>query len=235
MKILICLLAAAGVMSAGQTRTWTQGEAADFEKGNLKNLSLRSDGRLTLAPVSKEFFDTASSYLWAMAQDSKGNLYTGGGTSAKLFRIPPDGRGKVLAELDGLEIHAITVDSRDRVYAATSPDGKVYRITGSGKPEVFYDPKAKYIWGMAFDAAGNLFVATGDQGELHRVTPDGKGAVFFKSDETHVRSMAIDPNDNLIVGTEPGTVEVIDLTALKTVATIDVPEAAAGIDFFKIE
>jgi hypothetical protein len=204
MKILMLLLAASSALSAGQTRTWTQGEAADFEKGILKNLSLRSDGRLTLAPLSRELFDTASSYLWALAQDSKGNLYAGGGTSAKLYRIPPDGKGKLLADLDALEIHAIAVDSRDRVYAATSPDGKVYRITGNGKPEVFYDPKAKYIWGMAFDSTGNLFVATGDQGELHRVTPDGKGTVFFKSDETHIRSLAIDAKGSLILGTEPG-------------------------------
>ena len=204
MKTLILLLAASGVLSAGQTRTWTQGEAADFEKGNLKSLSLRSDGRLTLAPVSRELFDTESSYLWALARDSKGNLYAGGGTSAKLYRIPPDGKGKLLADLDALEIHAIAVDSHDRVYAATSPDGKIYRITGNGKPEVFYDPKAKYIWALVFDAAGNLFAATGDKGELHRVTPDGKGAVFFKTEETHVRSLAIDGKGNLILGTEPG-------------------------------
>ena len=204
MKTLILLLAASSALTAGQTRTWTQGEAADFEKGILKNLSLRSDGRLTLAPVSRELFDSSSSYLWSLAQDSKGNLYAGGGTSAKLYRITPDGKGKVLADLDALEIHAIAVDSRDRVYAATSPDGKVYRIAANGKPEVFYDPKAKYIWALVFDTAGNLFVATGDQGELHRVTPDGKGTVFFKSDETHIRSLAIDAKGNLILGTEPG-------------------------------
>src|ERR1700694_5398617 len=124
---------------AGQTRTWSQGEFSDFEKGIIKNLSMRSDGRLTLAPHSHELFDTSSAYLWALAQDSKGNLYSGGGTSAKLYRIPPDGKGKLLADLDALEIHAIAVDFKDRVYAATSPDGKVYRITGNGKPEVFYD------------------------------------------------------------------------------------------------
>jgi hypothetical protein len=37
------------------------------------------------------------------------------------------------------------------------------------------------------------------------------------------------------VGTDPGTVEVIDLQSLKTVATLDVPEQAAGIDFWKTE
>ena len=35
------------------------------------------------------------------------------------------------------------------------------------------------------------------------------------------------------IGSEPGTVEVIDLAALKTVATIDVAAGAAGIDFYK--
>ena len=37
------------------------------------------------------------------------------------------------------------------------------------------------------------------------------------------------------IGSEPGTVEVIDLGALKTVATVDVGPTAAGIDFFKTE
>src|SRR5437773_4161953 len=146
MKLLSFCLAVAGVLAAGQTHTWTQGDYSDYEKAILKNLSLRSDGRLSLAPKSRELFDTGSPYLWALAQDSKGNLYAGGGTNAKLYRIAPDGKGKLLAELDALEIHAIAVDAKDRVYAATSPDGKIYRITGSAKPEVFYDPKQKYIW-----------------------------------------------------------------------------------------
>jgi DNA-binding beta-propeller fold protein YncE len=35
------------------------------------------------------------------------------------------------------------------------------------------------------------------------------------------------------IGSEPGTVEIIDLRDLKTVTTIDVPPGAAGIDFYK--
>ena len=37
------------------------------------------------------------------------------------------------------------------------------------------------------------------------------------------------------IGSEPGTVEIIDLNALKTVATVDVGQEAAGIDFYKTE
>lgn len=193
----------AAVCQAGQTRTWTETDYSDFEKGVIKNLSIRSDGRLMLAPRFQERFDSSSAYLWALAQDSKGNLYTGGGPGAKLYRIAPDGGKKTLAEFDALEVHAIAVDRNDGIFAATSPDGKVYKIGASGKPEIFYDPKTKYIWALALDGNGNLFAATGDQGEIHRVTPDGKGSVFFKSEETHARSMTVDKSGNLIVGTEP--------------------------------
>jgi len=37
------------------------------------------------------------------------------------------------------------------------------------------------------------------------------------------------------IGSEPGTVEVIDLRSLKTVTIVDVPEQAVGIDFWKVE
>ena len=87
---------------AGQTRTWVESDYSDFEKGVIKNLSLRSDGRLTLAPRFEELFDSPSAYLWALARDSKGNLYAGGGPDAKLFRISPSGEKKTLAEFQAL-------------------------------------------------------------------------------------------------------------------------------------
>ena len=189
---------------AGQTRTWTQADYTDFEKGNRKNLSLRSDGLVTLAPEFQEIYDTSSAYLWALARDSKGNLYAGGGPGAKLYRLSASGEKKMLVDLDGLQIPAIAIDAKDRVYVATAPDGKVYRVSPDGKSEVFYDPKTKYIWALAFNAAGDLFVATGDPGAVHRVRPDGHGSVLYQSDETHVRSMTLDSSGNIILGTDPG-------------------------------
>src|ERR1041385_6360667 len=100
----VWLLAAAGVLVAGQTRTWSQGDFSDYDKAILKNLSLRSDGRLSLAPKSREVFDTGSPFLWALAQDSKGNLYAGGGTNANLYRVGTDGKGKLLGGRAGLRV-----------------------------------------------------------------------------------------------------------------------------------
>src|SRR6266478_4416829 len=201
-------LASLSVSSAVETKFWQQGDRTDFEKGTLRHLCLRSDGRIFLSPEFPEVFDSSTAYLWALASDSKGNLYTAGGGSgsgsAKLFILDPSGKSRTFAELEGLEIHAIAVDSNNDVYAATDPDGKIYKISSDGKPHLFYDPHQKYIWSMAFNSKGDLFVATGDQGEIHRVARDGKGSVFFKTEETHARSLAIDAQDSLVVGTEPG-------------------------------
>jgi sugar lactone lactonase YvrE len=208
--LLILLLLAVLVTWAGavQTSTWSSTEAADFEKGTLDKLSLRSDGRLSLAPVLTQILDSSLPYFWALAEDSKGNVYAGGGgpgaPTATVYVISPDGKSRVFATLDSLEVHALAVDRKDQVYAATSPDGKVYRLREGARPEVFFDPSAKYIWALAFDRTDNLFVATGDQGLIYRVTPGGSGAVFYRTEETHARSLAVDAKGNVIVGTEPG-------------------------------
>ena len=205
---LFTLVSFAALCTAGQTKSWQQSEQADFEKGTLKGLSLRSDGLLTLAPKFTERFDSSSAYLWSLARDAAGNLYTGGGPGAKLYRIAPGGGKETLAEFDALEIHAIVIDSKDQVFVATSPDGKVYKLAASAKagakPPVFYDPKSKYIWALALNGTGELLVATGDPGEIHRVGMDGKGSALYRSEDTHVRSLAVDAKDNLIAGTEPG-------------------------------
>jgi len=209
MKILRLLPVAFAIAScfAVETRFWEQGDRSDFEKGTLTHLSLRSDGRLYLAPEFHEVFDSATPYLWSAISDSKGNLYTAGGGSgsgtAKIFRVDGGGKNRMFAELDGLEIHALALDSKDQLYAATDPDGKVYKIASDGKARVFFDPHQKYIWAMAFSKKGDLFVATGEHGEIYRVAPDGSGSVFFKTEETHARSLVMDAHDNLVVGTEP--------------------------------
>jgi hypothetical protein len=205
---LLFLVAAPPLCFAVDTRVWEQSDQADFDRGTPKNISIRSDGHITLAPEFKELDSTTVPYLWAIAQDSKGTLYYAGGAptgaTTRIFELHPGGKPKVLADITGLEIHALAIDSSDRVYAAVLPDAKIYRIDKSGKPQMFFDPKCKYIWAMAFDRSGNLFVATGESGLIYKVSPDGKGSRFFDTEETHARSMIIGEAGNLIVGTEPG-------------------------------
>ncbi|MBY0503454.1 MAG: hypothetical protein K2X03_06085 [Bryobacteraceae bacterium] len=205
-RIVGCALWTALALGAVETKNWILSEASDFEKGNLKKLALRNDGRVSLAPLVTDLFDAQTPYLWSIVEDSKGTLYAAGGgpgtESAKLVAVDTAGRGRVVTSFDGASVYALAINAKDELFAATSPNGKVYKVVG-GKATVFYDPKQTYVWGMAFDKLGNLYLATGDQGEIHRVEPNGNGKLFFKSDEAHARSLAIDPQGNVIVGTEP--------------------------------
>jgi len=204
---ILLLAAAPSLLPAVDTHVWEQSEQADFARGTAKNLSIRSDGRLTLAPQFKELDSTTVPYLWAVTQDSKGVLYYAGGAptgaSTKIYELKPGEKPRVFAEIAGLEVHALAVDAEDRVYAAILPDAKIYRVDKGGKPQIFFDAKCKYIWAMALDKSGNLFVATGDAGLIYKVAPDGSGVKFFDTGETHARSMVLDGDGNLIVGTEP--------------------------------
>ena len=206
-KSVFALLGLALAAMAVDTRYWSQDAQSDFEKGKLKKVALRSDGRVSLSPAIKELADPSIPYLWTAVAAPNGNLYTAGGPASgksAIFEISRSGQSRKLAEIEGMNIFALAVDKSGRIYAASSPDGKIYRIATSGAVETFYDPKAKYIWSLAFLPDGDLLAATGDKGELHRISPSGSGKVWMKLDEDHIRSLAIDARGTVYVGTEPG-------------------------------
>ena len=211
-KIPVCfilLCAVAVCLAASSTLTWEQKSYEEFEKGTAHQVSIRSDGKVTLAPRFREVADPGLGYIWAVAEDKRGNVYLGGGSPAKVVRVTPAGGGasaKTETVFAGkeLEVHALAVDGDNNIYAATSPDPKIYRITPDGKHSVFFEPPAKYVWALAFDPKGQLLVATGDKGEVWRVDRGGQGSVFFKSDETHARSLVLDKAGNILIGTDPG-------------------------------
>ncbi len=206
-KSVFALLGLALAAMAVDTRYWSQDAQSDFEKGKLKKVALRSDGRVSLSPAIKELADPSIPYLWTAVAAPNGNLYTAGGPASGksvIFEISRSGQSRKLAEIEGMNVFALAVDKSGRIYAASSPDGKIYRIATSGAVETFYDPKAKYIWSLAFLPDGDLLAATGDKGELHRISPSGSGKVWMKLDEDHIRSLAIDARGTVYVGTEPG-------------------------------
>jgi hypothetical protein len=190
--------------SAQSTQIWEQARFDEFEKGAASGVALRSDGKLCLAPRFQELYDAPTSYLWALARDSKGNLYAGGGPGARVFRITPDGKGSQIFEAEALQVSALAVDRQDNLYIATAPDSKIHKVDPAGRASVFTDPQVKYVWSLAFNQKGELFLATGDQGQILRVDPAGRSEVFFQSDESHIRSLLIEPNGDLVAGTDPG-------------------------------
>ena len=139
-RILWWAVLAAWALSAVETKNWVQSEAGDFEKGNLKRLALRNDGRLSLSPTMAELFDAQTPYLWTIVEDSKGTLYAAGGgpgtESAKLVAVDTAGQGRIVTQFDGASVYALALNAKDELFAATSPNGKVYKITAGDRKSV---------------------------------------------------------------------------------------------------
>lgn len=98
------------------------------------------------------------------------------------------------------------------------------------------------VYNLAMTKDGRL-IATNKRGQSVSVfdPKTGKELANLPTKRKVVHGAVVTPDNRYAfisvegIGTDPGTVEVIDLQSLKTVATIDVPEQAAGIDFWKTE
>jgi outer membrane protein assembly factor BamB len=185
------------------TQFWTSATYEDFARGNFKSVSLGREGSMTLSPALEQVLDTEQALIWAVARDSRDNIFLGTGHSGKVFRLGPDLKGSLVFDAAEPDVFALAVDKDDRLYVATSPDGKIYRVDASGQSSEFFDPKTKYIWSMTFAPDGALYVGTGDRGRIFRVRADGAGDVFYETHQAHIMSLAVTPQGELIAGTEP--------------------------------
>jgi DNA-binding beta-propeller fold protein YncE len=97
-------------------------------------------------------------------------------------------------------------------------------------------------YNLAMTKDGRLIV-TNKRGQSVSVfdPATGKELALIPTKRKVVHGAVVSPDNRYVfitvegVGAEPGTVEVIDLETLKTVATLDVGQQAAGIDFWKME
>jgi sugar lactone lactonase YvrE len=211
--VLAAVVASAAVawMSASTPVFWQVSTRADLLKGDVENLSIDNDGRLSLGPPTSLVYDSAAPFLWCVIPGRDGSVIVGSGNEGKVFRVDQDGKSTTLYDASELEIHALAAAPSGDIYAAASPDGQIYRIDAVGAATPFFNPEDKYIWSLAVDAAGNVFAGTGEKGVIYKITPDGKGSVFYKTRSTNVVALGFDKAGNLLAGTEsPGRVFRID-------------------------
>lgn len=191
-------------LQAIQPASWTISTQGEFVKGDLKGVSLTSDGTLVLAPEFQQVLDTEESLIYAAIIDRSGTVYLGTGNNGKIFQVTPSGQGREWAKLKESGVYALAVDTQNRLYAGTSPNGRIYRFDNQGQPAVFFDPQEKYIWSLTADFQNNLFAGTGPKGIIYKVNPSGEGSVYYDSKETHIVSLKWDLNRNLLAGGAPG-------------------------------
>lgn len=183
---------------------WNTESYTQFAKGKLSNLSLSSEGHLSLAPQFKSLFNTDQALIWGAVYDSNnGDLYVGTGHDGKVFKVNRKGESSLFFDASELDVLALALDSDRNLYAATSPDGKIYKVDSKGKSAVFFDPEDKFIWDLRWDSRGTLYVATGSKGRIYKVSKEGKGDLLFESGQTNLMCLEIDADGNVLAGSEP--------------------------------
>lgn len=215
-RVLAALALFAGVATvapvvASAPVFWTVATQADFLKGEVDQVAVDTDGRLTLGPRIERLADPSVPVLWAAVEAPDGTVYLASGHEGRVFRQTPDSALDVVFDADELDVHALAVGPDGSLFAATSPDGKVYRLGRDGRAAPWFDPEDKYIWALAVDASGVVYVGTGERGRIYRVTPEGQGRLFYETRATNVVSLALDREGRLLAATEsPGRVFRID-------------------------
>ena len=104
-------------------------------------------------------------------------------------------------------------------------------------------PARPGVYNLAVTKDGKRLLATNKRDQSMSVVDikSGRELARLPTKRKVLHGVVVSPDDRYAfvsvegVGSEPGTVEVIDLVSLKTVATVDVPPEAAGIDFLRME
>jgi DNA-binding beta-propeller fold protein YncE len=129
------------------------------------------------------------------------------------------------------------------VYVACNGSSEIVEINANNWQLVRRIPARAGVYNLDVTHDGTRLIATNkrDQSVSIYDLKSGKELVRLQTKRKVLHGVVVSPDDRYAfvtvegVGSEPGTVEVIDLGVMKTVATLDVAQGAAGIDFYKTE
>ena len=128
------------------------------------------------------------------------------------------------------------------IYVACNQSNEIVAIKTNTWTLARRFPAGTGVYNLAMTKDGRL-IATNKRGQSVSIFDPVSGRELAKipTQRKVVHGAVVSPDDRYAfisvegVGSEPGTVEVIDLGSMKTVATVDLPPQAAGIDFWKME
>jgi DNA-binding beta-propeller fold protein YncE len=127
------------------------------------------------------------------------------------------------------------------IYVACNASSEIVEVNAKTWAPVRRIPARPGVYNLDVTHDGSRLIATNkrDQSVSIYDLKTGKELVRLPTKRKVLHGVVVTPDDRYAfvtvegIGSEPGTVEVIDLAAMKTVATLDVAPGAAGIDFYK--
>jgi DNA-binding beta-propeller fold protein YncE len=128
-----------------------------------------------------------------------------------------------------------------RVYVACNKSSEIVEIDTERWAFVRRFPAGPGVYNIAVTHDGRRLLGTNKRGQSVSVFDlvSAKELARIPTKRKIVHGVSITPDDRYAfitvegIGSEPGTVEIIDLGSLTTVATVDVGQQAAGIDVYR--
>jgi outer membrane protein assembly factor BamB len=110
------------------------------------------------------FEPNEAKYIFAMALDAQRNIYLATGPKGKLFKVSPDGRGKILYTATEKNLLSLAMGLDGNLYAGSDEKGRVYKInTTSGNASVVYDADEAEVAALALGENGDLYAAVSSE------------------------------------------------------------------------
>lgn len=129
-----------------------------------------------------------------------------------------------------------------KVYVACNKSDEIVEVDAATWKVLRRIPARQGVYNLAATKDGRL-ISTNKRDQSVSIIDlkSGRELARVPTKRKVIHGAVVSPDNRYVfisvegIGAEPGTVEIIDLETLKTVATVDTPEQAAGIDFFKME
>ncbi|MEX2179935.1 MAG: YncE family protein [Gemmatimonadaceae bacterium] len=130
-----------------------------------------------------------------------------------------------------------------RVYVACNKSDEIVEMDVESWTMTRRLPAGPGVYNLAVTRDGRLLIGTNKRGQSVSVIDiaSGRELARLPTRRRIVHGVVVSPDDRYAfvsvegIGSEPGTVEIIDLATLTTVATVDVGQMAGGIDFWRTE
>jgi DNA-binding beta-propeller fold protein YncE len=130
-----------------------------------------------------------------------------------------------------------------RVYVACNKSSDIVELDAASWKLLRRIPAGDGVYNLAVTRDGRLLIATNKRGQSVSVfdIASGRELARIPTKRKVVHGAAISDDDRYAfisvegIGSEPGTLEIIDLRALQSVAQVDVAQMAGGVDFWKTE
>jgi len=129
------------------------------------------------------------------------------------------------------------------IFVACNKSDEIVEIDAASWQVTRRIPARPGVYNLAVTKDGTRLLTTNKRDQSVSVIDlkTGRELARLPTRRSVLHGVVVSPDDRYAfvsvegVGAEPGTVEIIELAALKIVASLDVPEEAAGIDFLRTE